>query len=62
MSWNSNELSSDLGKRLLFEMGVDHTNMVETYEAMKDLDANGDGKVDRAEFCSWMAARAVKMA
>ena len=31
-------------------------------QAMKELDANGDGKVDRVEFVSWMAARAVKTA
>jgi hypothetical protein len=51
-----------MGKRLLMEMGVDHTNMAETYNAMKELDANGDGKVDRLEFVSWMAARALLIA
>lgn len=62
VQWNSNELSTDLGKRLLQEMGVDHNSMAETYKAMRELDANGDGKVDRAEFVSWMAARSVKIA
>ena len=41
------ELKSDVGRRLLKEMGVDPKNFQETYEAMKELDANGDGRVDR---------------
>ena len=98
------QLATDVGKRLLMELGVDHTNLQETYlvehatpafpnasrciivlclpdwsagtctvsdsyafadsshQAMKELDANGDGRVDRAEFVNWMASRAVKLA
>jgi hypothetical protein len=62
VTWNSSELASDLGKRLLLEMGIDPSDMYETYKAMKELDANGDGRVDRAEFTSWMADRSLKMA
>jgi hypothetical protein len=31
-------------------------------QAMKALDANGDGKVDRIEFVNWMAARSLERA
>ena len=43
------EMASDLGKRFLNECQVDPDDMQQTYEAMKQLDANGDGVVDRSE-------------
>jgi hypothetical protein len=62
LSWNSSELKSDVGRRLLKEMGVDPDNFQDTYQAMKALDANGDGRVDRQEFIRWMAERSLELA
>jgi hypothetical protein len=62
LSWNSSGLKSDVGRRLLKEMGVDPDNFQETYQAMKALDANGDDRVDRQEFIRWMAERSLELA
>jgi len=43
------ELASDLGKRFLIECQVDPEDMDATYRAMKELDRNGDGIVERHE-------------
>jgi hypothetical protein len=43
------ELASDLGKRFLIECQVDPEDMDATYRAMKQLDRNRDGIVDRNE-------------
>jgi hypothetical protein len=43
------EMASDLGKRFLNECHVDPEDMDATYKAMKQLDRNGDGVVDRPE-------------
>jgi Ca2+-binding EF-hand superfamily protein len=61
-SWNSSDLKSDVGRRLLKEMCVDPDNFQETYQAMKALDANGDGRIDRQEFIRWMAERSLELA
>ena len=50
------EMASDLGKRFLRECQVDPEDMDATYEAMKALDANGDGVVDREEFIDWFSS------
>jgi hypothetical protein len=36
--------------------------LIRNCQAMKALDANGDGKVDRVEFVNWMAARSLERA
>jgi len=56
------ELASDLGKRFLSECQVDPDDMQVTYEAMKQLDRNGDGVVDREEFVDWMCDRMIMLA
>jgi len=43
-------------------MCVDPDNFQETYQAMKALDANGDGRIDRQEFIRWMAERSLELA
>jgi len=47
------EMASDLGRRFLLECNVDVEDMDATYKAMKQLDRNGDGVVDRGEFVDW---------
>ena len=56
------EMASDLGKRFLRECHVDPEDIDATYEAMKTLDANGDGVVDREEFIDWMCDRLILLA
>ncbi len=36
--------------------------MQDLYLAMKKLDANGDGRIDREEFVSWFAKRSLELA
>ena len=55
------EMASDLGKRFLLECDVDTEDMDKTYKAMKELDRNGDGVVDRSEFVDWMCGRLVML-
>jgi len=62
VAWDSPELSGDMAKRLLLEMQVPQNSMEELHLAMKSLDANGDGKIDRQEFITWFATRALELA
>ena len=43
------ELGSDLGKRLLRDMDIDEDDMPGTMAHLADLDANGDGQIDKEE-------------
>eukprot|EP00288_Rhodomonas_lens_P010583 CAMPEP_0177744362 /NCGR_PEP_ID=MMETSP0484_2-20121128/29704_1 /TAXON_ID=354590 /ORGANISM="Rhodomonas lens, Strain RHODO" /LENGTH=905 /DNA_ID=CAMNT_0019258857 /DNA_START=25 /DNA_END=2743 /DNA_ORIENTATION=+ len=53
------ELAGDAGKRLLAEMNVPKESRDDMYAAMKELDANKDGKIDREEFVTWFAKKAL---
>jgi hypothetical protein len=55
------EMASDLGKRFLLECNVDVEDMPATYKAMKQLDRNGDGVIDRDEFVDWMCERLIAL-
>jgi hypothetical protein len=55
------EMASDLGKRFLLECNVDVEDMPATYKAMKQLDRNGDGVIDRDEFVDWMCERLIML-
>jgi len=55
------EMASDLGKRFLLECNVDVEDMPATYKAMKQLDRNGDGVIDREEFVDWMCERLIML-
>lgn len=37
-------------------------SMADLYKAMRTLDANGDGKIDKDEFVSWFAQRSLELA
>jgi len=62
VAWDSQELSGDLAKRLLMEMQIPQNSMADLYKAMRTLDANGDGKIDKDEFVSWFAQRSLELA
>ena len=47
------ELANDLGRRFLNECQINQDDQAAAYEAMKTLDLNGDGAVDRDEVCAY---------